>query len=226
MPFKLERASAAIGDILAQSISPVTDKRPRHAPTKVDNKSSGHAVELVDSTSPQFDVARLLRFSLYSFYIAPLLGTWYAFLERTFPLQNATGNRVLVKSMVMPIVRRVVSFFYLYISYWYIDNWPFPGSGSNRLWTHYHCHLLYLHVADGGFWHGWSPNEIPRRIWTRAVCQLYLLAFGSVYKLCTAPPAVPHAFYKFCRDILEWISKVRHDNVWAFWMLTVCNKMA
>jgi hypothetical protein len=109
-------ASAAIGDILAQSISPITDTRPRRAPTKIDNKS-GHAVELVDSTSPlpQFDIVRLLRFSLYSFYIAPLLGTWYAFLERKFPLQNATGNRVLVKNVVMPIVRRVVSLFYLYI---------------------------------------------------------------------------------------------------------------
>jgi len=164
-------------------------------------------VELVDSTSPlpQFDVVRMLRFSLYSFYIAPLLGAWYAFLETKFPLQNATGNRVLIKNMVMPIVRRVVSLFYLYTG-WYVVNWPFPGSGSNRLWTHCHCHLLYIHVVDGGFWHWWSPNEIPWRICTRAVCQLYLLAFGSVYKFCTAPPAVPHALYKFCRDILEWIS--------------------
>ena len=106
-----KRVSAAIGDILAQSISPITDTRPRRAPTKVDNKYPGHAVELVDSTS-QFDVVRMLRFSLYSFYIAPLLGAWYVFLETKFPLQNATGNRVLIKNMVMPIVRRVVSLFY------------------------------------------------------------------------------------------------------------------
>jgi hypothetical protein len=113
-----KRASAAIGDILAQSISHITDTRPRRAPTKVDNKFPGHAVELVDPTSPlpQFDVVRLLRFSLYGLYIGPLLGAWYTFLERKFPLQNATGNSVFVKSMVMPIVRRVASLFYLYIS--------------------------------------------------------------------------------------------------------------
>ncbi len=151
--------SAAIGDILAQSIGPITDTRPRRAPT-INNKFLGHDVDLVDSTSPlpQFDVVRLLRFSLYSFCIAPLLGTWYTFLERKFPLQNAMG----VKSMVMPVVRRVVSLVYLLGSKcWYVDNWPFPGSGSNRLWTRCHCHLLYIHVADGRFWHRWSPNEIP-----------------------------------------------------------------
>ncbi|KAG0206358.1 hypothetical protein BGX28_002212 [Mortierella sp. GBA30] len=70
---------------------------------------------LTPSSSPPLDLARMGRFMLYNFSVAPVIHTWYSFLDRNFPLQsisnpavNSTQRSRFMRTM-KPAVKRMMA---------------------------------------------------------------------------------------------------------------------
>ncbi|KAF9563768.1 hypothetical protein EC968_004711 [Mortierella alpina] len=67
------------------------------------------------SQPPPLDLPRMGRFMLYNFSVAPVIHTWYSFLDRNFPLKNASASALnpalrprLLQTMA-PAIKRMVA---------------------------------------------------------------------------------------------------------------------
>lgn len=67
------------------------------------------------SQPPPLDLPRMGRFMLYNFSVAPVIHTWYSFLDKNFPLKsvsasalNPTAGPRLLQTMA-PAIKRMVA---------------------------------------------------------------------------------------------------------------------
>ncbi|KAI1321071.1 hypothetical protein EDD11_008652 [Mortierella claussenii] len=70
-----------------------------------DNMPDTGAMTMQSSGTPPLDYSRMGRFMLYNFSVAPLIHTWYTFLDRRFPLlsnSNPAVNSQVVSKMPPP----------------------------------------------------------------------------------------------------------------------------
>ncbi|CAG8547985.1 11932_t:CDS:1 [Acaulospora colombiana] len=107
---------ASTSDTLAQSIillkSSSSDKKRWYFSKPPPKTFTDKVIEKIDQTLPaphhenlipdkvspnvsggnKFDFARLGRFTSYGFIIAPIIHTWYSFLDKRFPLPTVNSN--------------------------------------------------------------------------------------------------------------------------------------
>ncbi|KAK3809563.1 MAG: hypothetical protein J3Q66DRAFT_287942 [Benniella sp.] len=63
--------------------------------------------KVTDATS--FDLPRTGRFVLYNFSVAPLIHTWYSFLDRNFPITNTTATTTKLAHTMTPALKRMMA---------------------------------------------------------------------------------------------------------------------
>lgn len=62
------------------------------------------------AAATSFDLPRTGRFVLYNFSIAPLIHTWYSFLDRNFPITNTTATTTTRLAQTMtPALKRMMA---------------------------------------------------------------------------------------------------------------------
>jgi hypothetical protein len=102
-----------IGDGLAQGINHREGVQHHHSIVHNQLPSSLQADDIPPPGPFQFDVARNARFALYNFSVAPLVGTWYMFLDRFFPapvIKPANvAKKVIQRSGDIVALKRMVS---------------------------------------------------------------------------------------------------------------------
>ncbi|RUS13570.1 hypothetical protein BC937DRAFT_95111 [Endogone sp. FLAS-F59071] len=106
-----------VSDLLAQSITYVDYKRSVKSHPSSSPDLEGMLPERLQERNelkprpPQFDPWRTARFAVYGFCIAPVVGKWFQFLDRRFPLPAAAvAGKVVAspKSAIVATIRRVV----------------------------------------------------------------------------------------------------------------------
>jgi len=102
-----------ISDILAQSIAYVDYQKSVGSRPPSSPDLEGILPERLQENNelkPQFDPLRTARFAVYGFCIAPVVGKWFQFLDRRFPLPAAAvAGKVAAspKSAIVATLRRV-----------------------------------------------------------------------------------------------------------------------
>lgn len=104
-----------VSDLLAQSITYVDYKmsvESRHSSTPDLEGILPERLQENDELKPRpplFDPWRTARFAVYGFCIAPVVGKWFQFLDRRFPLPAVAGKvAASPKSAIVATLRRVV----------------------------------------------------------------------------------------------------------------------
>ncbi|RUO95293.1 hypothetical protein BC936DRAFT_144617 [Jimgerdemannia flammicorona] len=100
-----------ISDLLAQSTTYVNHQRAHTSSAKQSDQvfPSQLQQDQAKLISTPFDPWRMMRFAMYGFCIAPVVGKWFQFLDRRFPLPAASVTGNAAAKAAVATLRRVVS---------------------------------------------------------------------------------------------------------------------
>ncbi|KAI8339366.1 hypothetical protein BC941DRAFT_349418 [Chlamydoabsidia padenii] len=102
-----------IGDGVAQGIKYREGVQHHHSTLHNQLPSSLQPDDIPPPPPFQFDISRNARFALYNFSVAPMVGTWYMFLDRFFPVPvanpAAVAQKVIKRSADIVALKRMVA---------------------------------------------------------------------------------------------------------------------
>ncbi|CAG8721385.1 17910_t:CDS:2, partial [Cetraspora pellucida] len=104
---------ASISDTLAQCITLANKNKYQEPISAIKPESSSitaKSVQKIHEASVNnrgFDYIRTLRFSSYGFLVAPVVHTWFSFLDKRLPLPQIKISKNLMASQMSTVIKRV-----------------------------------------------------------------------------------------------------------------------